>query len=261
MRFFIIILITLFFELSYSQELETKLINTFDLKADIFCGIDDLNSIYYIKNNIFYKKSNKKILNYSNFSLGEITSVDIHNSFKIVLFYKNFNSIIILDNNLNELTNKIDFTKETLFNNIILVSHTSENNLWLFADDNKLHLFDFKNKLEKIKAQPISFYQENFIPKLLKSTYKNIWVLGETGVIQINEYGNFINYFEIEQLDFILPFQKGFISIKDQVFKYIYENKSLQILIDKDYLIKNAHANNTTISIFDGQKVYQYEIL
>lgn len=261
MKSFIIIFFILFFKFSYSQNLETKLVKIFNLDADTFVGIDDFENIYYIKNNTFYKKSKNGSLNYTNISLGEITSVDIYNPFKIVLFYKSFNSIIVLDNKLNELTNNIDFTKKSLFNNIMLVSQSSVNNLWLFADDNKLHLYDFQNHSEIIETQPITFYHENFVPKSLKSTYKNAWILGKTGVLQINEYGNFINYFEIENLDFILPFQKGFIYRKGDLFKYVNKNESLPILIQKTHLIKDVHVNMTSISIFDGVKVYQYEIL
>lgn len=261
MKFFFILFYSFFFGFSYCQNLETKLVRTIDLEADRFIGIDDFENIYYVRNNTFYKKSENEILNYTNVSLGQITWVDIHNPFKIVLFYKNYNSIIILDSKLSELTSKIDFTKETLFNNVILVSHSSVNNLWLFADDNKLHLYDFQNHSEIIQTQPITFYQDSFIPKSLKSSYKNAWILGETGVIQINEYGNFINYFEIENIDFILPFQKGFIFVKDDIFQYIDENNSRQISIQKRHLIKDIHVNNSSISIFEGLKVYQYEFL
>ena len=125
MKSILFVIITLFFQFSYTQKLETKLVNTYNLDADIFVGIDDIGNVYYVKDNTLFKKSKMEILNYTNVSLGNISMVDIRNPFKILVFYKNFNSLIILDNKLNELSNKIDFTKETLFNNVKFVSHSS----------------------------------------------------------------------------------------------------------------------------------------
>ncbi len=261
MKSVLFVFITLFFQFSYTQKLETKLVNTYNLDADIFVGIDDIGNIYYIKDNTLFKKSKMEILNYSNVSLGNISMVDIRNPFKILVFYKNFNSLVILDTKLNELSNKIDFTKETLFNNVKFISHSSENNLWLFADDNKLHLFDYLNYTDQIQTQPISFYRDNFSPISLKSNYKNAWILGNSGVIQINEYGNFINFIEMEEVDFILSFKKGIIYVKNSEFGYIKENESFQFLIKNKHQIKDIHVNNSSLSIFDGSKVYQYYIL
>ena len=245
----------------YSQKLETKFTNSFPLDADIFVGIDEFENLYFIKHNTLFKKSVQETVNYSNVSLGEISSVDIHNPFKIILFYRDYNSAIVLDNKLNELTDKIDFTGNTLFNNVQLMSHSSENNLWLFADDNKLHLYNFQNKSEKIQTQPITFYQDNFIPRSLKSTYKNAWVLGSTGVIQINEYGNFISFYKDDSIDFISTYLKGFIFVKDASFFYLKNNNIVPVLIEFDHSIADIYINNSSINIFDGIKVHRYIIL
>ena len=57
------------------------------------------------------KKTPKKTFSYSNIELGKLSMVNIQNPFKIILFYADFNTAILLDNNLNELTQKLDFTK------------------------------------------------------------------------------------------------------------------------------------------------------
>ena len=259
--FFLILLFVFFFKPIHSQKLETKFVNSFSLEADTFVGIDEFENLYYIKNNTFFKRSEQGTVNYTNLSLGKITSVDIHNPFKIVLFYQGYNSAIVLDNKLNELTDKIDFTGNTRFNNVLLVSHSSENNLWLFADDNKLHLYDFQYSSEKIQTQPITFYQQDFVPKSLISTYKNVWVLGNTGVIQINEYGNFINFYKNDDIDFISPYLKGFIFVNGQSFIYMEDDVRVQIIIQYDHPLNNIYINNSSINLFDGSKIYRYTFL
>jgi len=137
--------------------------------------------------------------------------VNVQNPFKVILFYVDFNAAIILDNNLNELTQTMDFTKETKVDNVSFVTSASQNNLWLFAGDNKLHLYDYQMLKEIFQTQAITFYNRSFIPKNIVSTYKNIWILSENGVLEFNEYGIFIKGHNIKGADQIFPFQKGFI--------------------------------------------------
>jgi len=245
----------------FGQEIETKFISKFPLKADRFIGIDEFKSVFYIANNVLFKKNKAQTVSYNNATLGELTSVDILNPFKLNLFYKEFNSIQILDNNLNELTNKINFTTETLFNNVLFISQSSENNIWLYADDNKLHLFNFQNRSEKIQTQPITFYQDYFEPVYLKSTYKNVWIISKTGAIQFNEYGNFIQIIDIKDIDYFFPVRKSFIYIKDNSMFYYTDKRSIKIEIDYLEKIENIHINSSSINIYDGEFVYQFELL
>jgi hypothetical protein len=56
---------------------------------------------------IFFLKSARETFVYQNFSLGKITKVDLQNPLKIVLFYENFNTVVTLDNQLNEIQKSI----------------------------------------------------------------------------------------------------------------------------------------------------------
>jgi hypothetical protein len=242
----------------FGQDIETKFISKVPLKADKFIGIDEFQNVYYILNNVFYKKNKEQTISYNNPNLGELTSVNIQNPFKIYLFYKEFNSLNILDNNLNELTGSINFTIETLFNNVIFISNSSENNIWLYADDNKLHLYNFQNRSEKIQTQPISFYKDNFEPINLKSTYKNVWVISNTGVIQFNEYGNFIQVIDIENISYFFPNRKGFIFFKENSLFYHEDNRIIKIKINFEGNMEDIYSNNSYIYFYDGEFVSQF---
>lgn len=243
-----------------SQALTTLLNTKKSLIADTFIGIDDFQNLYYTQDNILYKKSSKKLFSYSNIDLGKLTSVNIQNPFKLILFYSDFNAAIILDNNLNELTQKIDFTKETLFNNVDFVTGASQNNLWLFPDDNKLHLYDYQNNIEILQTQAMTFYDQEFIPLSIVSTYKNVWILSKNGVLEFNEYGVFIKKYSLEKIDLIFPFQKGFIYIIDGSIFYNDLMKSLAIPLDHESTSNSIYVNNSNIFIFDGNQVYEYQI-
>lgn len=260
MKYFGLILIWLSCFSITSQEITATLYLKTPLKAESFVGIDEFQNLYYINNDILYKRSKNKLFSYSNVSLGKITTVNIQNPFKLILFYQDFNAVIIVDNNLNELTEKIDFTQETLFNNVQFVTGSSQNNIWLHADDNKLHLYDYKNLSEQTQTQALTFYEEDYIPKNIISTYKNVWILSNAGVLQFNEYGNFIDAFDKPGIDSIYPFKKTYIFYESGSFFYQKENETIPVILNHEHLIRAVTVNNSYISIYDGEFVYQYEL-
>ncbi len=243
-----------------SQGLSTEFKAVFDLEAERFVGVDEFESVYYVNDDILYKKTAEKTFSYSNVALGKLSMVNIQNPFKIILFYADFNTAIILDNNLNELTQKLDFTKETLVNNVSFVTAASQNNLWLYADDNKLHLYNYQLMKELLQTQPITFYTSSFLPENIVSTYKYIWLLSKNGVLEFNEYGVFIRAYNIKNADQIFPFQKGFIYVLNGSFFYNDLTKFVPIEFDHKTAAQSTYINSSNIFIYDGAQVHEYQI-
>ena len=244
-----------------SQELTTEFQMKKPLEADTFVGVDEFQNMYYIQENILYKKTSKQLFSYSNVGLGRISSVNIQNPFKVILSYTDFNAAIILDNNLNELTQKIDFTKETLFNNVTFVTGASLNNIWLYADDNKLHLYDYQNYTELLQTQATTFYDPDFMPKMIISTYKNVWILSNNTVLEFNEFGIYTKAYKLKEVDQIFPFQKTFIYFKNGKFFHQAPSSIIPIQLDHEDTIESISINSSNIFIFDGESVYQYQII
>ena len=96
-----------------NQKLIAVKINSINLDADQFLGYDQFGFYYTIKNNVLSKTKDIQSLEYKNISLGKITKVDLQNPLKIVLFYENFNTVVMLDNQLNEIQ-KINFSENTI---------------------------------------------------------------------------------------------------------------------------------------------------
>ena len=118
-------------------------IDTLQFQADTYIGFDSFGANYFIKNNVFIKKTKTRIWQYKNLSFGKISKVDIQNPLNIVLFYEDFNSIILLDNQLNE-TQRINFSENTT---PILATATGlafGNRLWMYNSlSQQIGLFDF----------------------------------------------------------------------------------------------------------------------
>src|SRR6476659_8841896 len=71
-------------------------------KYDYFKA-DNLNNVYMIKDDelIKYLPDGRFFRRYSNLKLGTITSVDVTNPLKILVYYRDFQQIIFLDNQLS----------------------------------------------------------------------------------------------------------------------------------------------------------------
>ena len=134
--------------------------------GDAFLGYDSFGFYYTINNNVFSKINKRETLEYKNVSLGKITKVDLQNPLKIVLFYENFNTVVTLDNQLNE-TQKINFSENLIPIVATAIGIASQNQLWIYNNLNQqIGLFDYlKNDYKTISTpfpENIKYYQTNF---------------------------------------------------------------------------------------------------
>ena len=246
------ILIFLVVSTFYAQEIRTP----FTLNTDVFIGIDTINNIYYLKDNTLYKKNETKIISYSNIHLGELTQVDISNSLKIVLFYKDFNTVIILDNELNELTNTLNFN--TLINNTIsFVGATNNTNLWLFSENNTtLYLWNYQTK----KINTTTVLQDHFNYKMACSNQKNSWLISNTKAIQYNQYGSFINQLNLTNIKNAVAYKNGLIYQIDKQLFYYSDHETKTIPFKNNIEIVDFNIQNNWLYYFDGKLINKIEL-
>jgi len=258
---FIFLFIQLFFV--NAQELKTTLIEEYIIKADKFIGVDNYKNCYYVHNNTLFKKTINFTYSYSNTQLGSITSVDITNPLKLLVFYRDFNTVLLLDNKLNELTKPINFTTGSFSKNIAFASISSNNNLWLYSlDDNILQLWNHQKRKIEFTSQPLTFINNNFVPTNQLSTYKNCWLIGENNLLKFNEYGTLIESQEKTMSCYLRPFGDGYIFSEDN--KLVYQkslNKTEQIKLNPQVFIKSFYVNTNHIYIFDGTKVFVFKFI
>jgi hypothetical protein len=231
----------------------------FALDANEFIGLDNLESVYYIKNNTLYKKTETETLSFSNLHLGKITLVDIINPMKIVVFYKDFNSVILLDDKLNELTDAIDFNS-TLLKNISYTATAPNSNLWLFSeDDNRLEIFDYQSQKIIVSKQ----LENDFKYKMASSNYHNFWLISDKKMLLYNEYGSFIKSFlpnlQDETIEKVVPYRnKVVFQTKNGLFYLNDENNMKSIPINTAFKIQDFSIHNNLLYFFDGKSVYSF---
>ncbi|MDI1257596.1 MAG: hypothetical protein PSV16_15995 [Flavobacterium sp.] len=113
------------------------------MTADGFAGNDEFGFSYFVKDNEFFKVKSGKSVAYKNLLLGKLTKIDLINPLKILLFYENFNTIITLDNQLNE-TQRINLSEAAPSIVVSATGMASQNRFWMYDSlSQKLGLYDY----------------------------------------------------------------------------------------------------------------------
>ncbi|WP_264536083.1 hypothetical protein [Flavobacterium sp. N1736] len=151
---------------SQNKKIIATSISHYTIDVDEFLGYDSFGYSYQIKNNVFSKVKGSEVFEYKNVSLGNITKVDILNPLKIVLFYEDFNSVVLLDNQLNKMT-EINFSQNNIPIVVSAIGMSTQNQLWVFNTLNQqIGLFDYlKNEYKTVSTpltESIKYYQTDF---------------------------------------------------------------------------------------------------
>jgi WD40 repeat protein len=253
-----LIYIVLFLSLSvFGQEsIEATLIKKMPLELQDIIGIDNFGDLYSINQATFQKKVKSKTITYSNVQLGNITSANAFNPLKINLFYKNFNTAIILDNRLAEIY-KIDFNSKQPYKNVSHISTGYDNTIWLFNQENQqLELYDYKANTIRATTIPV---QSNVLD--IKSNYNYCWLLTENGLYTYNYFGSVISKLKNEGFTKIAE-DNGNLILKTETQLY-YLAKETNVLIPiklPELLINRFLLTNETLYIYDGETLHQFQL-
>ncbi len=253
MKYFLTFL-TFFFVLGiYAQNYKIQFIKKKSLNADKFYGVDIFDNTYYSRQNVLIKANSKKIYQYHNLALGNIYSVSVYNPLKIVVFYKDFYTVIILDNTLNEIQ-KLEFLNK----NITLVAKAGENELWLYnADEQQLELYNYQTKTILGKTQPYSILN----PKKLKGNTNFAWIQINSNNLDVyNNYGSMVNSYHLKFDNFNIITNKIVLFNNANSF-YLSDNKSLSPLLKVPFKIQSSSITNNKIYLFNNKQIFIYKLL
>ncbi|MEJ6793309.1 MAG: hypothetical protein QNK89_11420 [Lacinutrix sp.] len=237
---------------SIKAELKTKI----EFKADSIIGIDNFYTILFTLNNTLTKKQDNKLLKYSNVQLGPITSANSFNPLKINLFYKAFNTVIILDNRLAEIF-KIDFNQTKPYKNVSHVSTGSDNTIWIFNQDlMQLELYDYKNNTIRAKTLPI---ENNILD--IASNYNWCWLLTKNFIYKYNYFGSLVSktpnkgYTKIEECN------ENIILKKENTLFYAAKNtETIKPVSITNLLISQFFVTNQFVYIYTDKLLYTYQL-
>jgi hypothetical protein len=241
----------------FSQNtIETQFVSKTDFTADQFVDITNFNTFFFIKDQALLLQKESKTINYSNLQLGKITSASAFNSLKINVFYKPFNTVIILDNRLAEIF-KIDFNTISPYKNITFVSTGSDNTLWLFNQNTmRLELFDYKTGKTRAKTMPI---ENNVID--IASDYNSCWLLTDDYLFHYNYFGSLITKIKNTGFTKLENNKNTLILKKENSLYYLNRNSNeFELITISDLLIKQFFVTNENLYLYDGKTIYNYQL-
>lgn len=246
--------------LGFSQPSEIVLIDKKPLSFDydICIGIDAFDYIYYIKNNVFIKEKATEKWEYKNVSLGNLYSVDLTNPLKIVLFYKDFNTVLLVDNQLNE-TQRIVLNNKEVGLMTSIAQTASQNRLWLFNENNQqLGLYSFLNQSFKPLQQPFTAAWQTFF-----STYNTFfWIDISNNWYVCDVFGNINLIANIENSEEPqLLSANEILFLKENQLYYFNRitNQKINIPIEKKS-IKGVTYLDQILTIFTQSEMFKFKI-
>lgn len=241
----------------FAQEpIEATLIKKTTLEANNLISINNFGTSFYINNNVFYKKQDQTTLNYNNLQLGELFSANTFNPLKINLFYKDFNTLIVLDNRLSEIF-RTDFNAIKNYKNVSHISTGHDNTVWVFNQNNqKLELFDYKLKTTRAQTQPVL----NEVLDL-KSNYNYCWLLTKNHLYTYNYFGSLIKKIDNDGYTNIAQNNENIVLKKDNNLFYLNEENQQPVLINLPNLIINQFfVINETLYIYNQKTLQEFHL-
>lgn len=250
--------IFLFFSISiFAQEsIEAKFIDKTDLKLETLISVDNFGTIYYIENDVIHKKTPENTITYNNLQLGTLQSANAFNPLKINLFYKDFNTVIILDNRLAEIF-KIDFNTLSSYKDVSHMSTGHDNTIWVFNQNlQKLELFDYKSKTTRAQTVPV----QNAVLDLT-SNYNSCWLLTENYLYQYNYFGSMVKKIENQGYTALIESNENIFLKKENNLFFMKSNQDeILPIITPNLLINQFLVTNETLYIYNSETLQQFQL-
>ncbi|MEI7594815.1 MAG: hypothetical protein WCK02_03630 [Bacteroidota bacterium] len=209
------------------------------------------NTYTYSESSIFkYSLNSENPITFSKKDLNGISFVDASNPLKTLVFYKDFQTVLFLDNTLSPNGDPIVLSDYNI-NQPLAVCTSNNNNFWVYNNENA-QLICFDNKMQQIfKSGNInqllnSSIQPNFITEQTNFVYVNDPALG---VLIFDTYANYIKTLPIKNL-------KSFQVIGETIFYYsenTLKTYNSRTLTENTIKIPNAE---TIFCRIEQQKIY-----
>jgi hypothetical protein len=158
-------------------------------KFDYFSA-DNIGNAYLIKEDelIKYLPSGKFFARYSNLKLGNITSVDATNPLKLVLYYRDFQQIVFLDNQLSVNSEVVSLEKLGL-EQTDLVCASANNSFWVYNKQNN-ELIRFNESSKRITST-------GNLKQILQADLSPNFMMEHNGYLYLNSPATGIYVFDI----------------------------------------------------------------
>ncbi len=222
------------------------------VKPHDYFTLDNLGNYYLIKDGeiIKYLANGKYFSRYSNKKLGTITSVDATNALRIMLFYKDQQQVVFLDNQLSQKTDAVSLEAMGL-EQTDLTCISANNGFWIFNKANN-ELLRFDEHLNKLvgTGNLKQILQMELDPNYMTEHNNRLYLnCPETGILIFDIFGTYSKTVPLKQLKHFQVDEHIFYFQKDSTF-CSYDSKLFE------QVCKKLPAGNVRQSIYSKSKFY-----
>ncbi len=231
-------------------------------KHDYF-AVDNLGNMLFIKEGEMIKHlaNGNYFMRYSNLKLGDITAVDATNGLRLMLFYKDYQQLVFLDDQLTQKSDPVSLEKLG-YEQTDLACLSANNGFWLFNKANN-ELVRFNDQLKKISATgnlKQMLQTEEVKPNFLIEHNGNVFLnCPDVGIYVFDIFGTFSKIISLKGLknfqvnENIIYFQKdnGICSYNYKLFDEVCKPFPINKLSQTVFLKNKAYlSNNDSLFVF-----------
>ncbi|WP_293300368.1 hypothetical protein [Pedobacter sp. UBA4863] len=165
--------------------------------------VDNLDNIYLLSAReelLKYDAKGKLKWRYSNSRFGKLHSVDVSDPLRVVLFYADFQQVVVLNNNLNEITS-YSFAKN---GNLLVSAVASGNNssLWIFDRASNALIKLSSSFTEDVRsANLFQIFDEVVDANKMAASDQYVFLQRKhEGVLQFDRFGGYVRELPIDSL-------------------------------------------------------------
>jgi len=180
------------------------LISAFYISAQqAFLKVDKLEHIYSVNGDLLEKhdKFGNKLFSFSYKNSGNISSIDVNDPLKIMVFYKDLGQVLFLDNTLSITQNPFSLHAYEI-SEPILVCSSSDKGLWILDRYNMtLSKIDFNLQLVHSIPNINLIIGKQIAPVEMFKAGKNLFINDpENGIFVFDTFGSFIRTIPIKNI-------------------------------------------------------------
>jgi hypothetical protein len=231
-----------------------QLLKSYPVKA-AFMTTDKLGNCYTVlENNELDKYNNAGLpeFNFSNKTLGKLKCVDATNPLKVLLFYQDFNQVLVLDNKLS-LRTQFSLRELDILQPLLICTSVNEG-MWVYdQEDFQLKRLDMELKTVQESGNIVQITGAALQPVQLVESNGYLYMNNpKTGILVFDLFGTYYKTIPVKDI-------ASFQVVGDELFYYkgIVLNKfQLKTLEDKVYVLPEPADSTLKFVRIENQKIF-----
>ncbi|MER3470912.1 MAG: hypothetical protein C4330_06135 [Chitinophagaceae bacterium] len=244
-----------------------RLVKTFPVNAVDF-AVDNLDNIYFITSSDQLRKLNAagdSMEAYNNVKrFGKLSAIDVSNPLRVLLFYKDFATIAILDRFLT-LRSSLDLRKQNI-PQVSAIGLAYDNNIWVFDEyNNKLKKIDEDGNTQLETPDFRMLFNESIVPTQIIDKNNFVYLYDPNrGVYLFDRYGTYKKKLPITGWKNIAVINQYITGIQANSLAIYNTATLLQTSLSLPFEFKNSFSNyiigNTKLFGLNKEGIKSYSI-